>query len=729
MKGTDVIDAIGQAGVRPDGEWGTGLVSTKDNTLRRKLAFTAGDTNAFDEFDPSIEWDGFARDTLDDIGLYEGINDDPDPDPVDINDPATLISAIQGSGDATPLLDTELVIEGVVTLVADALGGFFIQEEAFDEDADPNTSEALFVFLDDLAMPNIMAGDTMRVKGVAGEGFGKTQIIANEFLMLSSGSSVQQTPFALPLSDTSNLEALENMLMVTFDDLVVTGTPQYARLGEVLLASERLYVPTHLHLPGSPEAVALALLNENNEFILDDLQNGLYNTPNTFGELSASNTLRTGTVITSSIFIMDFGFSNFRLRPVDDVNFIAAQRPARPSFEGNVEVASFNVLNLFNGDGNGEEFPTSRGAETFKEYQEQLEKIVEALADLDASVIGLMEIENDGFGPQSSIAQLTDALNIRYGEDAYSFVDAGPPKDGSDAITNGILYNTNIVSLADNLEILDSSNSIADDSGPLFNTSRNRPSLAQMFSVNETGDTFVVNVNHLKSKGGSCGADDDDTVNGQGSCNLTRTRAAQALHVWLGSTFVDQAIMIVGDLNAYGQEDPIITLNNAGYVDVARAQDGPKAYSYSFDNKFGSLDYVLANAKAQELITGVAAWHINADEPKVFEYVDDFARSDVLKPIEYEDRSEYRSSDHDPIIVGMLFESSAILGDANNNGILDYADYFIIVRASRTALLNGGDFDEAYDLNDDGKLDLADFVLWRALYRASRPARATRSSR
>ncbi|MFT6738375.1 MAG: hypothetical protein ACJA0G_002525, partial [Kangiellaceae bacterium] len=131
-------------------------------------------------------------------------------------------------------------------------------------------------------------------------------------------------------------------------------------------------------------------------------------------------------------------------------------------------------------------------------------------------------------------------------------------------------------------------------------------------------------------------------------------------------------------------------------------------------------DYVLANAQAQELIRGVAAWHINADEPQVFEYADNFARSSVVKPLEYEDSSEYRSSDHDPIIVGMLFERTAILGDANNNGRLDYADFFIISRARRDAAGNGGNFDEAYDLNDDGKLDRVDLFVWRSLYSASR---------
>ena len=719
VKGDAVVDAIGQAGVRPSGEWGTGLVSTRDNTLRRKLSITRGDTNAFDEFDPAIEWDGFERDTLDNIGLYSGFGTNPDPDPVDINSPATFMSEVQGSGDATPVSGVELVVEGVVTLVTPALDGFFIQEEDADQDTDPATSEALFVFLNGLAMPQITAGDTVRVLGVAGEAFGKTQIAANEFQIIGSGSAVSQTAFTLPLNEATNLEAIENMLLLTSGDLVVAGTSQYARLGEVVVASERLYVPTHLYLPDSPEAIALAAENENNQFILDDLENGLYNMPATFGDFSTANTVRTGSVITNSTFVMDYSFSNYRLRPVGNVNYVPAQRPVRPSLDGNIKVASYNVLNLFNGDGNGDGFPTSRGGETFKEYQEQLDKIIEALVGLDAAVIGLMEIENDGFGPQSAIAQLTDALNARYGEGVYAFVNLGEPEAGSDEITNGILYNTSAVMPASDVKILTSNNSITDDNGPLFDTDRNRPSIAQTFVVQETGDTFVVNVNHLKSKGSSCGAG-DDSENGQGSCNLTRTRAAQALHVWLASTFADQAIMIVGDLNSYGQEDPIITLADAGYADVARQSGGPTTYSYSFDNQFGSLDYVLANAKAQALITGVAVWHINADEPRVFEYPDTFFATSIAKPLGYGDASEYRSSDHDPVVVSLTFQTPAIIGDANNNGVLDYPDYFIILQAYFDNLRNGTTYDPSFDLNEDGNLDKADFILWRALYRAAR---------
>ena len=68
--GTTVIDSIGQVGADPGTEWGTGLTSTADNTLRRLASVCAGDTNAADPFDPSVEWTGFATDTFDGLGSH-----------------------------------------------------------------------------------------------------------------------------------------------------------------------------------------------------------------------------------------------------------------------------------------------------------------------------------------------------------------------------------------------------------------------------------------------------------------------------------------------------------------------------------------------------------------------------------------------------------------------------------------------------------------------------------
>ncbi|MCB0135565.1 MAG: lamin tail domain-containing protein, partial [Caldilineaceae bacterium] len=84
-KGTTVIDAIGQIGFDPGSEWGSGLTSTADNTLRRKATICAGDPNGSDVFDPSVEWEGFATDTFDGLGSHTAACAGPDAAPAVIS--------------------------------------------------------------------------------------------------------------------------------------------------------------------------------------------------------------------------------------------------------------------------------------------------------------------------------------------------------------------------------------------------------------------------------------------------------------------------------------------------------------------------------------------------------------------------------------------------------------------------------------------------------------------
>jgi hypothetical protein len=65
-----VLDCIGQVGFRPATEWGSGLTSTADNTIRRKPTVKQGNTNLTAAFDPATEWDGYAIDTFDGLGAH-----------------------------------------------------------------------------------------------------------------------------------------------------------------------------------------------------------------------------------------------------------------------------------------------------------------------------------------------------------------------------------------------------------------------------------------------------------------------------------------------------------------------------------------------------------------------------------------------------------------------------------------------------------------------------------
>lgn len=110
--------------------------------------------------------------------------------------------------------------------------------------------------------------------------------------------------------------------------------------------------------------------------------------------------------------------------------------------------------------------------------------------------------------------------------------------------------------------------------------------------------------------------------------------------------------LILGDLNAYAQEDPIAALKTAGYVDLINTFGGSKAYSYVFNGQRGYLDHALANAALKPFVTGAADWHINADEPDLLDYDTSYKKPAQQALFE---ANEFRSSDHDPVVIGLAF--------------------------------------------------------------------------
>lgn len=93
-----IIDRIGQIGFDPGTEWGTGVTSTQDNTLRRQAEVVLGDVDAFAAFDPIMEWSGYAQNTFADLGLHS-IYTVPVTDasqPVSVPAPGTFILMLAG---------------------------------------------------------------------------------------------------------------------------------------------------------------------------------------------------------------------------------------------------------------------------------------------------------------------------------------------------------------------------------------------------------------------------------------------------------------------------------------------------------------------------------------------------------------------------------------------------------------------------------------------------------
>src|SRR5699024_6693003 len=122
--------------------------------------------------------------------------------------------------------------------------------------------------------------------------------------------------------------------------------------------------------------------------------------------------------------------------------FIAANpRPPTPPPPpaDQLRVAAFNVENYFNGDGLGKGFPTARGARSLEEFQRQRQKVISALHGLSADIIGVVEIENDGFDSTSAIADLAAGLS-KLSKTEYRYTTLAQRQLGSDAIAVGFLY-------------------------------------------------------------------------------------------------------------------------------------------------------------------------------------------------------------------------------------------------------------------------------------------------
>lgn len=646
----------------------------------------------------------------------------------------TAIGAVQGSGAATLLTGQTVTVQGVV--VGDyegpspALRGFYLQDAG---DGDAATSDGIFVFAGD-NLNRVALGDVVQVTGVAGENQGQTQISATTGIE-SCGATASATPaeVTLPFASATAAEQFEGMLVRLPQTLYVTEHFQLGRFGQVVLSSGgRLAQPTNVTTPGAA-ANALQAQNNLNRIILDDASQAQNPDPILFARggqpLSASNTLRGGDTATGIVGVMTFTWAGnaasgnaYRVRPVGalggSVNFEPANpRPAAPAVvAGGVKAATFNLLNYFNTfDGlpdsvdncrNGVGGPATdcRGADTAAEFDRQWPKTVAAILALDADVIAVNEMENDGYGADSAIRHLVDRLNAATAPGTFAFIDVDAATGqlnalGTDAIKVGMIYRAASVAPVGQTAAL---NTVAFVNGG-DGAPRSRPALAQSFEEVGSGARFTVVANHFKSKGSACDA--PDAGDGQGNCNAVRTRAAQELVSWLAADptgIQDPDTLIVGDLNSYAMEDPITTIERAGYVNLVKELLGPSAYSYVFDGQWGYLDHALASPGIAPQVAGVVEYHINADEPSVLDYNTDFKTPNLISTLYAPDR--FRTSDHDPVVVGLSLNVAPTV-DAGG-------PYSVIEGGSVALTATGSDstyntLSYAWDLDNDGSFETA----------------------
>lgn len=660
----------------------TGGVDTDDN--RADFSITATPTPQNSEGYECEDGDG---------------NTDPDPDPQTLT-----IAEIQGTGETTPYNGQTVITRGVVTGVYPDGGfnGAFIQTEGTGGDLQGhNASHGIFVFGGSSGLASgVQIGDFVEVTGTASEYFGLTQISATTWTTLTEAAE-PVVPAAIELPGLAGREVFEGMLIAPQGDFTVNDTYNTNRFGWVGLAAgdTPLKQPTDVIRPRGVDAVAydaFVAANADREIRMDDGSSFDWTNFNfddhtiPVAYLDPVNPPRVGAPVSfDRPVILDFRRtvanqdSTWTFQPLTRLTGLNADEwqpisweKTRPSAEGaedvggDVTLAAFNVLNYFTslgvdepncgffGDREGE--PTTarncnvRGAYDEANLARQTEKIVSAINALDADVVGLQEIENsisyvpgnDPADRDHALAALVDALNADAGDGVWAYVESPtefPPNE--DVIRNAFIYQTDAVVPVGETTIL------LDDMA-FYNA---REPMAQEFApiddagaIIEGADTFIAINNHFKSKGSGTGANADQG-DGQGASNLDRVAQAHALVDFAAEVSAEAGtdlVFLLGDFNSYTMEDPMMVFYEAGYTDIGQTMT--EKSTYSFDSRVGSLDHILGTVAATAAVTGADIWNINAYESIAFEY----SRYNY-NVTDFHDASPYRSSDHDPTIIGI----------------------------------------------------------------------------
>ncbi|MCH7372722.1 ExeM/NucH family extracellular endonuclease [Aeromonas sp. MR16] len=650
----------------------------------------------------------------------------------------TPIPAIQGSGDKSPLIPDDLFestqsvsVKAVVSALGESLNkGFYLQD--LQGDGNPQTSDGIFVYLNDknfaTKYPGIKPGAVICLEAKVEEYFNHTQLKpvfdsgSARLQVVAQGSAPAATALRVLEGETlaRALERHEGM-RVRLDadsELKISRNFSYdyaaKRNNLVLSHLAPLMKPTQLHVAGSDEAKALAQTNAGNRVFLEsDFKAADGKLPWLPAWEPEQGYLRVGDAPVNLEALVGYSYNEYRLIVPKEQAITAGDllrtdendrqsAPARTAGT-DLRIGSFNVLNYFTSHSSvggalnvlcvdqadaDSAKGCNRGAKDLTDFQQQRTKIVNAITEMDADLLGLMEMENNGFDDHSAISDLVASLNAQQKDVSQHYAFVSLPKAllgqdrffGGDAIMVAMIYrpakltpsgDASLIQLPEQRYI----------TGGVAKTAGQRDSLVQSFTVTGGNEPLTLVVNHLKSKGSGCYENGDgktEPADLQGKCTEFRVSAAKVLGEVVNK--LPGQVLLVGDFNSYAKEDPIRVLTDYapassdrkirsashtflgeqtyeqvgqevgksyGLVDLNVKFNQAKAISYSYEAELGTLDYALANPALAKRVIAVADWHINSYESNLFEYGRGFT-GDMIKS-----DNPFSASDHDPIIVDL----------------------------------------------------------------------------
>ena len=604
---------------------------------------------------------------------------------------ALTIAQIQGNGLLSPHNGKRVVTEGIVTAIK-FNNGFFLQ--AANDDGDPATSDAVFVFTSSAPPATAAVGNRVRVTGTVEEytpssnphQLAITEIVTPTVEVLETGlalpvaielTAAELSPDALP----GTLERLEGMRVSVAQSVVIAPSGGSIDENDALSFSDGVF---HVALPGVARPFreagigvmdAITLPAGKNPPRFDTNQERLM--VRSRGQVGAQPlSVDTGAEVAGLLGVLDYFAGTWALLPdVATPPTVSGGRLPEavndPHYD-EVTVGSFNLLRLF------DEVNDSNGAVTLtpEALDKRLAKAALAICDYlkTPDILGAVEVEN------LRVLQLLSGRIDATCAARPGYVPYLQPGNDVGGINVGFLVSSRLT--ADGVarvEVLDvaqfgKETTLANPNGTtsLLN---DRPPLRLRARVHQDATSsypLTVIVNHLRSLN-----DINDTLPGSsgwatGGERVRVKRGAQAVYLAqlveeMQQANPDEKIVLVGDFNAFEFND--------GYVDVMGIIRGDAApedqvltwmpspltvplvdgsqliadpaqrYSYSFEGNAQTLDHVLVNESlVMDAALRVDHARINADFG-----VDNFGDATLA----------VRSSDHDPVRLSIRVPSFA----------------------------------------------------------------------
>ncbi|RUO40611.1 hypothetical protein CWE15_07670 [Aliidiomarina taiwanensis] len=566
----------------------------------------------------------------------------------------TALTALRASTGPSPLLGETVTVKGVVHAVFAGnkrLGGFYIQALKAEIDDQADVSQGVFVH--DPSITDVKTGQEVIVQAVVANHGGEVQLRElAEYKVCRSSSTIIYKDIEFPLASLDTLKRYEGMAVRLSGLRFITNNENLGAESELTLATELLRYPTDIMTPGT-EAYAHADSYDVKQIVLDDGSFVPYPISVEFPppELMSSHTARIGDRVLGLEGTIGQKEGEYRFQPTSMPIFAKVnERPRVPDLFTEAEKQQAE----------SSEEPLERDASQLRVatvnlwfYQpgtagfvRQRPKITALLRGLDADVYALQELPNNGTGPMSAVADLVNMLNEAEEGAPYAYVAYSDEPMGQGELSNALVYRQDRVSESGVASKLDTGD---------FNGTVHTPAIAQTFTHTLSGKQLTIVGTQLAER--TCTETSNqsellrDREDGQGCASLARREGANSLINWAASkpTGVATAETIVlGDFNAYRQEEPIQAFAQAGYTSAADDLTGIR-FTHVENGLAGTLDYAfIPNALTKAVVTK-DIWQVNADEPKAIDFT--MTGKKDRHHITWYDQSAFRAAERNPVVV------------------------------------------------------------------------------